>query len=77
MRRMATVEQLQAQVDALNRAIASGARSVTLGGQTVVYNTTDSLIRARDDRLAELNGLKAGKRRSRFTYLYQNGRGYD
>ena len=74
---MATESELQAQVDSLNRAIASGQRSVTLGGQSVIFNTTDSLIRARDDRLRELNGLKAGKRRPRQTLLYQNGRGYD
>ena len=74
---MATEAELQAQVDSLNRAIASGARSVTLGGQTILYNTSDSLIRARDDRLAELNALRATKRRPRQTYLFQNGRGYD
>jgi hypothetical protein len=65
----------QADIDALNKAIASGARSVTLGGQTIVYNTSDSLIKARNDLQAQLNAQNA-KRRSKQTYLYQSGRGY-
>ena len=74
---MATESELQAQVDALNRAIASGARSVTLGGQTLIYNTSDSLIKARNDLQGQLVALRATKRRSRQTYLFQAGRGYD
>jgi len=35
-------------VEELNLSIASGARSVTLGGQTVIYNTTESLIKGRN-----------------------------
>lgn len=73
---MATESELQAQVDALNKAIASGARSVTLGGQTILYNTTDSLIKARDDLQGQLVALR-GNRRPRHTYLFQSGRGYD
>jgi len=65
----------QADIDALNKAIASGVRSVTLGGQTVIYNTTESLIKARDNLQAQLNA-ESGKRRSKQTYLYQSGRGY-
>lgn len=66
----------QTDIDNLNAAIASGARSVTVGGQTITYNTTASLIQARDDLIKQLNG-QTGKRRPRQTYLYQNGRGYD
>lgn len=80
MRRMATPEEileLQTNVKSLNVAIASGARSVTLGGQTITYNTTASLIQARDDQLAQLNGALATKRRPRHMYLYQAGRGID
>jgi hypothetical protein len=70
----------QADVDALNAAIASGARSVTLGEQTVIYNTTESLIKARNDMRAELlaqDQALAGKFRGRQTYVTFNGRGYD
>jgi hypothetical protein len=50
----------QADIDALNGAIASGVRSVTMpGGHTVTYNTTDSLIRARDDMRKELANQQA------------------
>lgn len=69
----------QADIDSLNRAIASGTRSVTIGGQTVVYNTTESLIKARNDAQTQLNAQTAqltGKRRSKQTLLYQASRGF-
>lgn len=67
----------QLDIDNLNAAIASGARSATIGGQTITYNTTASLIIARDDMIKQLNAQSATKRRSKQTYLFQNGRGYD
>ena len=66
----------QSDIDNLNKAIASGARSATLGGQTVIFNTTDSLIKARNDLQKQLNALSQVKRRAGQTLLYQNGRGY-
>lgn len=80
MRRMATPEEillLRANIASLNAAIVSGARSVTLGGQTITYNTTQSLITARDDQVKQLSAALATKRRARQTYLYQAGRGYE
>ena len=65
----------QADIDNLNAAIASGARSVTIGGQTVIYNTSESLIKARDDLKRQLDAQQQ-RRRKRQTYLYQDGRGY-
>ena len=73
---MATTSEIQARVEALNKAIASGVRSVTLGGQTTTFNTTDSLIRARDDALAQLQASQATGRKSRTTKLVYTGRGY-
>lgn len=67
----------QTDIDNLNAAIASGTRSVTLGGQTVTYNTTASLIAARDDQLKQFKKQNATARRSRQTYLFQSGRGLD
>ena len=69
----------QADVDTLNRAIADGVRSVTIRGQTVIYNTTDSLIRARNDMLEQLNKQLAREqgRQGRQTRLYYAGRGTD
>lgn len=69
----------QAHIEALNEAIASGTRQVTIGGQTILYQTTESLIRARDDLEAKLrkqSELLEGKRRSRQTLAYHAGRGY-
>ena len=67
----------QADIDNLNAAIASGVRSVTLGGQTVIYNTTESLIKARNDLLAQQAAEAAATRRPRQSYAFYAGRGYD
>ena len=77
---MATPDEilaLKASITSLNVAIASGARSVTLRGQTITYNTTASLIQARDDQQRQLLIAESGDRRSRQSYGYQSGRGYD
>lgn len=69
----------QQDLDKLNAAIAAGVRSVTNGGQTVIYNTTESLIQARDDMQKQLtaqNAQASGKRRRKQTYLVQSDRGY-
>lgn len=68
----------QADVDALNEAIRTGVRSVTVGGQTTIYNTTDSLMRARDDAVRELNAAAevATPKNRRQTYLYFDEKGY-
>jgi len=42
----------QADIDNLNAAIAS-ERQVTIGNQSVTFNSTESLIKARDDMRAE------------------------
>ena len=67
----------QTQIDALDDAIASGTRSVTLDGQTVTYNTTASLILARDNLAKRLAEQSQTKKRPKQTYLYQSGRGYN
>ena len=67
----------QTDIDNLNAAIASGTRSATLGGQTIIYNTTASLIEARDNLRKELAAQNRTARRPKQTYAYQNGRGYD
>ena len=67
----------QSDIDNLNQAIATGARSVTLGGQTITYNTTQSLTAARNDMRAQLDAQSPDrKRRHRQTLLYQSGKGY-
>ena len=66
----------QADIDKLNEALASGVRSVTIGGQTVTYSTVAALITARDDLKRQLDAQQQ-RRRKRQTYLYQDGRGYE
>lgn len=70
----------QQDIDNLNTAIARGVRSVTIGGQTVIYSTSESLIKARDDMRKELSAQNAqatGNRRSKQSYAYHAGRGYE
>lgn len=68
----------QQDLENIERAIADGVRSVTIGGQTTIFNTTDSLIRARDHIRDELLAeAQRAQRRSRRTMLYHAGRGYD
>lgn len=67
----------QADINHLNAAIASGARSVTLGGQTVIYNTVESLIKARDDMVKQLPAPAGVTARPRQSYAYYAGRDYN
>lgn len=71
-----TKDELTVMVKGLDAMIVSGVRSATVGGQTVTYNTSASLIAARDGFLNQLNALN-GVRRPRQQYGFQNGRGYD
>ena len=67
----------QADIDNLNAAIASGVRSTTLGGQTVIFNTGESLIKMRDDLVKQLAAQTAATARPRQSYAFYAGRGYD
>lgn len=76
---MATAPDPQKSVEQLNQQIDDGVRQVTIGDQTTTFNTTDSLIRARNDAQARANAQQAraaGKRPSRRTKLTYGGRGY-
>jgi len=72
-----TMAVTQADLDNLNAAIASGVRSTTLGGQSVIFNTTESLIKARNDLAAQLAAQNATAQRPRQSYAFYAGRGYD
>ena len=67
----------QDDINALNAAIAAGTRQVTIGSQTILYQTTDSLIKARDDMVTQLKKQGGGAKRSRQMLAYQSTRGYD
>lgn len=76
----AEIDTLNSAIAGLNAAIADGVRQVTLGGQTVTYNSTEALIRARDDAQRRLNALMAranGTPQRRRTLAYYAGRGYN
>jgi hypothetical protein len=69
----------QADIDALNAAIASGERVVVLNGQSVTYRSIDDLIKAKTEMLRELENqqLKTENRtRRKQTRAYYAGRGY-
>lgn len=75
-----TMAVTQQDIDNLNAAIARGVRSVTIGGQTIIYGTSESLMAARDNLQALLNAQNAQaapKRRHKQTRLIHAGRGYD
>jgi hypothetical protein len=69
-----------ADINALNAAIASGERQVTLGGQSITYRSIDDLIKARNDlrtELANQNAEASGQAPKRRAYAYYAGRGYN
>lgn len=69
----------QADIDALNRAIATGERQVTHGGQSVTYRSIAELVAARNalrEELAAQAARDSGKPRQRITYLTHGGRGF-
>jgi hypothetical protein len=64
----------QADIDALNEAIAQGERMVRFAdGRAVEYRSVPDLIQARNDLQRQ---LAATKPRSRQTYLVHGGRGF-
>lgn len=70
---------LRTYVAKLTKAIGSGARSVTLGGQTITYNTTASLIQARNDMLKQIQSQESAAapvKRSRQSYAVFGGRDF-
>lgn len=79
-RNNAGMATLQEQLVELNLAITAGVRQVTIGGETTVFNTIDSLIKARNDlkeRIAAETAAAAGQPVRRVRRLYFAGRGYD
>lgn len=57
----------QADLDALNDAIATGARRVSYNGQTVEYRSLSEMREVRDEMERQL-GIVTTKRRSRAVF---------
>jgi hypothetical protein len=73
----ATKDEYLADIEAMRVAIAEGVRQVTIGGKTLTYNTSDSLIKARQMMIDEMNRLyPAENKRSRRSQGYHGGRGF-
>lgn len=73
-----TADELRAGIANLNAILISGARSTTLGGQTVTYNTAASISEAIDRLKGELAAIEnpPSTRRSKQVYAVHAGRGY-
>lgn len=75
---MPAMAYTQDDVDALEVAIKSGERQVSIGGQSVTYQTIDSLIKARNDAVNELaRARRRANPQTKQTYIHYGGRGYD
>lgn len=69
----------QADIDALNAAIASGEKQVVLDGQSITYRSVAELINARNDLQRQLNRTAASAtptRRPKTFGLYVINRGF-
>lgn len=72
------IDVLNANITVLNSAIASGERQVSIGGQSITYQTVAALIQARNDQRTELaRGLAVAAPRPKQTYVSHGGRGYE
>lgn len=70
----------QSDIDALNAALATGEKQVTLDNQTIIYRTVSDLILARNymqEQLNRDNAIAANKRKPKRVGLYYSGRGYN
>lgn len=75
-----TPEQLQANLDEVNAAIAAPERQVTLGSQNVTLRSIDDLIKARNQieaDLAAINATTTGVVRSKQRQMVYTGRGFN
>lgn len=63
----------QTDIDALDRAIASGELTVTVDGKSVTYRSISELKRARD-HVSGVIATSAGRRRSVFYYTKAGSR---
>lgn len=70
-----TLEQVEAHIEAIEDALASGVRQVTYDGRTVLYATTDEMLKvlSRLERKAHELDPAANKVNAR---LAQVGKGY-
>lgn len=72
----------QADIDALNAAIAGGEKQTVISGESVTYRSIAEMIAARSDLQRQLNtaavaAATPGRRKGTRTLLQYAGRGYN
>lgn len=65
----------QADLDNLDKAIASGALSLELAGRKVTYRNVDELLKARGHVAGLIAQAAAPRRGSAFRFRFTTGRG--
>ena len=65
----------QADLDSLDKAIASGALSLELAGRRITYRSVDQLLAARAHVAGELAKANAPRRGSAYRFRFTTGRG--
>ena len=70
----ATLEQLEARRDALDKAIASGVLTIRHGDEQTTFRSMSEMMQARAFVQSQIDELQ-GKKRTRVRYAYQSGRG--
>jgi hypothetical protein len=71
---MASLTILQARLEALDAAIASGVLTVRHGETLTTFRSMNEMIKARDLLLSQIDGLN-GVTPTRIRYAYQSGKG--
>lgn len=71
---MATLETLQARLESLDAAIASGVLTVRHGETTTTFRSMAELLQARAHIQSQIDALQ-GTSRTRLRYAYQSGKG--
>ena len=65
----------QADLDSLDKAIASGALSLELAGRRITYRSVEQLLAARAHVAGELAKASAPRRGASYRYRFTTGRG--
>jgi len=58
---MATQVQLEARLETLRTAMATGAKTITVDGQTITYNSYSDMKKAEADIVLQLEYVIAGE----------------